>query len=334
MTKSTWWTYGCALRTLTVISLLGLAALFQFTRIYHKKHANLKDIYSTGDQYRLITSGNVEHQHNSSAVGMNSNSHPVVIFNVLPKSGSRTLKSIVQRLKEKNNVDVKHMMEDYNQTKDDKIAIIQQTLRNSNDTAFIYTHMRYKPFASEKRPLYISIVRDPIERLASLYYFVRYGDKHLDMSPAAIEFRAKMAAQNLSDESFDDCVLDGGKMCRTKGTFVRHFCGYINCDGKSSQARVQKAIANIETYHVIGIMEDYLSVLKVLEKKIPEIFRGAVALYEHEREEIVGDIQTKNKSKVSSKVRNILKRELRQDYELYYLLKRKFRALKKELSIN
>ncbi|KAJ8044845.1 Heparan sulfate 2-O-sulfotransferase 1 [Holothuria leucospilota] len=263
---------------------------------------------------------------------------PLIIFNVMPKSGSRTLQELVEKLfyKNKTKTNLRNTMGGNSETQEDKMKIIRQALR-SNETEFVYTHMRFKPYRyNGKKPIYISIVRDPIDRLASFYYFVRYGDNKVNLTIPEQQFRENMKAKNLSNTSFDECVLNEGASCRNPAALVRHFCGY-SCQYHNNTARrksFNKAIANINrNYLVVGIMEDYLSILKVLENLIPQVFSGIASVYENEKRTILEIMKTKEKTEVSQQARNKLKSEMEEDYKLYDILKKRFERLKKKHGI-
>lgn len=261
----------------------------------------------------------------------------VVIFNVMPKSGSRTLYELVMRLNETKNITIRNTMGGSEQSHSDKMREIRSAIYSKN-MGFLYSHMRYRPFGSEhKRPKYISIIRDPVDRLASLYYFIRYGDNIEDQNKPGLEFREKMKTMNYSDESFNECVLNGGKSCRDSRGFIRHFCGNSKalCNKASTTTAYRRAIYNVNNqYLLVGIMEDYLSVLKALEILIPDIFSGVTQIYLDQRKGIVGKMKTRNKTIVSNFVRNKLKAEMKDDYKFYNYVKEKFDILKLQLNIS
>ncbi|KAJ8022933.1 Heparin sulfate O-sulfotransferase [Holothuria leucospilota] len=333
--------YGYLLGITCFLSLSGLCYLYSFSR--HRTTTELLKVQSERGSFPVYNYMQDEIKmevSSSSETDSKRRILPTVLFNVQPKSGSRTLYELVQKLgnSTRKNITIKNTMGGYSQTFFEKVSEIKG-LVHSNEMGFLYSHMRYQGFRNDKNPpKYISIVREPIDRLVSLYYFVRYGDNiKEDGNGAGKEFRERMKKMNFSNESFDECVLNGRSSCRDPGAIVRHFCGYDKkiCIKTSRSKAYDRAVYNINKhYDVVGIMEDYLSTLKLLEKLIPEIFEGVVNLYMEEKRVIVSKMKTKNKTSISMKARNMLKKEMAIDYKLYNYIKHTFKLKKKRLGID
>ena len=79
--------------------------------------------------------------------------------------------------------------------------------------AFFHGHFAFLPF-SDPKPLYINLIRDPLERLVSYYYFLRYGDN----------FRKGLQRSKQGDNTtFNECVEKQTSKVRlifAKKTFV------------------------------------------------------------------------------------------------------------------
>ncbi len=107
----------------------------------------------------------------------------VVIYNRVPKTGSTSFMNVVYQLASKNKFKALYV----NVTAPKRIMnLATQVMFVKNVTewnemrpAFYHGHLQYLNFAqygSQLRPIYINVIRDPIERMASFYYFMRYGD--------------------------------------------------------------------------------------------------------------------------------------------------------------
>ncbi|XP_071829605.1 heparan sulfate 2-O-sulfotransferase 1-like [Apostichopus japonicus] len=255
-----------------------------------------------------------------------------VIFNVLPKSGSRTLYSLALNVGKRHGVDVQNTMALTNETKSEKIG---RLLEDHSAATFVYSHLHYVDFNStERNVVYISIVRDPIERLVSLYYYKRYGDS---TEPGL--FREKMDRLNLSRDTFDECVKRNGDCINSNllEKTISHFCGIdsekSSATGKYCATEAKRNVRN--KYLVVGVMEDYDGFIKVLERLLPDVFQGATDFYNTFKTQHYFQImKTKNKTGPSERVARELRKRMAKEYEFYEYVKREFELLKNKLGID
>lgn len=130
--------------------------------------------------------------------------------------------------------------------------------------SLFHSHTFFCPLSStdERNITFISMVRNPLERLMSLYY------------SGTNAFRTV----GVKVKSFGECVVSHDKICVgnwTKNTLVRHFCGYDpKCEHASPWA-FQRAKSNVaKNYLVVGIVSEFERFLKLLEVLAPTVFSG------------------------------------------------------------
>lgn len=124
------------------------------------------------------------------------------------------------------------------------------------------------------QPLYIQIIREPLERLISHYYFVRYGD----------DFRSHLVRSKMGDPTtFDECVEKKKYECQPNRLWLQipMFCGHDPmCWQPGNEWALKKAKQRLlSNYLVVGITKKIPEFIAVLEGMVPQFFRGASKLY-------------------------------------------------------
>uniref|UniRef100_A0A914YBM0 Sulfotransferase n=1 Tax=Panagrolaimus superbus TaxID=310955 RepID=A0A914YBM0_9BILA len=119
-------------------------------------------------------------------------------------------------------------------------------------------------------PIYINLIREPLERLLSHYYFLRYGDNY------RVGLKRSKAGHN---ETFDECIEMGGKDCDMKQMWIQipYFCGTAAfCSEPGNEMALKQAKWNlVNRYLVVGLNERMEDLIAVLEKLLPNFFKGA-----------------------------------------------------------
>uniref|UniRef100_A0A8C4RCQ1 Heparan sulfate 2-O-sulfotransferase 1 n=1 Tax=Eptatretus burgeri TaxID=7764 RepID=A0A8C4RCQ1_EPTBU len=134
--------------------------------------------------------------------------------------------------------------------------------------------MDFSKFGAPKKPLYINIVRDPIDRLVSYYYFLRFGD----------DYRPGLRRRKQGDKkTFDECVLEGGPDCAPERLWLQipFFCGHsAECWNAGSHWALDQAKLNlVNEYLIVGTTEELEDFILMVEAILPRFFKGATELF-------------------------------------------------------
>ncbi|XP_030228280.1 heparan sulfate 2-O-sulfotransferase 1 [Gadus morhua] len=205
----------------------------------------------------------------------------VVIYNRVPKTGSTSFTNIAYDLCGRNGFHVLHI----NTSKNNPVLSLQDQVRFVHNVtswsemkpAFYHGHVVYLDFSkygAEGKPTYVNVVRDPVERLVSYYYFLRFGD----------DYRPGLRRRKQGDKkTFDECVASGGPDCAAEKLWLQipFFCGHHSeCWTVGSRWALETAKANlVRQYLLVGLTEELEDFVMILEAVLPRFFRGATQLY-------------------------------------------------------
>nr|XP_002130122.1 uronyl 2-sulfotransferase-like [Ciona intestinalis] len=254
-----------------------------------------------------------------------------VVYNRVPKCGSMSMTTLCYRLGGANGFKVASPYEDGekpNKNEEEEANFVEFLHEQSPGYMYI-RHQYFIDFTrfGQKQPLYVNMIRDPVSRFESFYYFSRFGNER--GGGGASSRMSEIRRQ----ESIDECIQRRRQECiKPYWQVVPYFCGQDpGCMSRSKWA-VDKAKQNIKEHYVfVGILEDLDNSLKVLEAILPSYFNDASNIYLNpENERMKHETHTRNKRETSEAARDFLKSEtsLKLEYDLYEFVKSELENLK------
>ena len=257
-----------------------------------------------------------------------------IVYNRVGKCGSRSMQSVITKLAKQNGFEF-YMSPISNQTRLGTFDLLKevQLIANIKSPMLYSRHIYYIGF--EKfgvvPPIYINMIRDPIERFSSQYHFKRNGD---GIKPGVRAI--KPMQESVKDLDINDCVLKNYSECSVEKLWyiVPYFCGHSNLCRRPSYAALQRAKQHLlDNYLAVGFVEDFEGTLKVFEKLLPAHFKGALQVWEKISSETRERTSTNNKNSIQPEVRKILQNRMQLEYDFYNFAKKLFSDLKAELHI-
>ncbi|XP_053638215.2 heparan sulfate 2-O-sulfotransferase pipe [Cherax quadricarinatus] len=259
-----------------------------------------------------------------------------LVFNRVPKVGSQSTMELLRTLSYRNGFtfhkDRPHKVENIKLTEREQKRLVQLVDVFRPPSVYV-KHVCYIDFTifNLTQPLYVNMVRDPVERAISWYYYVRAPWYFVERKQAFPELPLPSTAWLRKD--YETCVLTNDKECQyiegderpDFAQLTEFFCGQEKkCTGFNTEYALQKAKENVEKhYAVVGVLEDLNITLTVLEHYIPKFFRGAKHLYWNEVQKFNKINRNIYKPPVLEKIKDIVRKNFTREIEFYEFCRRR-----------
>ncbi|XP_008559332.1 heparan sulfate 2-O-sulfotransferase pipe [Microplitis demolitor] len=272
----------------------------------------------------------------------------VLFFNRVPKVGSQTFMQLLRRLSVRNNFAFNR--DQVQRVETIRLAPYEQRqlvrLVNSYNEPSVYVkHVCFTNFTEFNlpQPIYMNVVRDPVERVISWYYYVRAPWYYVERKQIFPDL--PLPDPEWLKKDFESCVLNGDRECRyIEGEYhegigdhrrqTLFFCGHSEkCMPFNTAGALERAKLSVEKhYAVVGVLEDVNTTLTVLENYIPQFFEGATELYWDEMNSFKKINRNSFKPPVSEEIKDMVRKNFTREIEFYQFcrqrLHRQLRALK------
>jgi len=276
---------------------------------------------------------------NANKDGLNNTkkvSKATLFFNRVPKVGSQTLMDLLQKLAVRN--EFQFHRDGTQKVETIKLSYYEESRLTTMIDMFTppCAYVKHTCFSNFTRhgydmPIYMNIVRDPIERVISWFYYIRAPWYIIERKQAFPEL--PLPHPKWLKKDFESCVLDGDRECQfIPGEYhdgvgdhrrqAMFFCGHDErCVEFNGEYAMNKAKSNVEQYYsVVGILEELELSLKVMEEYVPLFFRGAADIYRATNAHVNRNIY---KPPVSPRVKEILRKNFTKEIEFYEFCKQR-----------
>lgn len=275
----------------------------------------------------------------------------VLVYNRIPKSGSTLMLGLLYSLaKSLGYLVIRGRYHSYRHwTTNDRVGLGYFLEQAAGRARTVYVqHQHYVNFTEnrQQQPVYINIMRDPVEHLISSYYYKRTvilqhrGPRN--MTRDEMEIMTQPLEQCVVERRLE-CVYYGYTVHTNKteqlefrrswsphylfpSDVLLYFCGHHpECSKLGSSVALQLAKHNVENnFAVVGLLEHLEETMAVLENKLPQFFSGLSDTYKDQSKTSSKiNKNTVKSSHISDDVRAVMRQRLSSEYELYEYIKQK-----------
>ena len=270
-----------------------------------------------------------------------------------PKCASRTVKSVAKNASLQNHFRLwdyaKHLYFDFD-NENQELTLMKQLYEVPGK--ILYTNeIHYTNFTRLNLPvpIFINVVRDPIEWLVSLYYFRIFGSSTSGNRPK------QLLNKPCHNVTLDNLVLRFGSSLTTDVTWLKYlgekqhtrrshkcwppfssqlvyFCDSIKQCRMAGPHRLKAALRAVEKdYLLVGLSHDLVSFVQILEVLMPHFFKGSTEIFRRKKIGSTKDTKTHNKKTVTKKTQAFLRTILKDDYVFYKFVQQRFFNIKQNV---
>ncbi|XP_048829787.1 uronyl 2-sulfotransferase-like [Brienomyrus brachyistius] len=260
-----------------------------------------------------------------------------VVYNRVGKCGSRTVVLLLRVLAERHHFTLVSS-EIHNKTRLTKHEQVDLMKNISNlPKPFLFTrHVHFLNFTRFRieQPVYINIIRDPISRFLSNYFFRRFGDwrgeqNHLIRTPGMKDFERYL--------DINVCILENYPECSNPRLFyiIPYFCGQHPQCREPGPWALERAKKNVlENFLLVGILEELEDVLLLLERLLPHFFSDVLSIYKSPEYRKLGNMTgTVKKHTPTLRALQVLYQRMKYEYDFYYFVRDQFHLVKKKIGL-
>ncbi|KAJ8025251.1 Heparan sulfate 2-O-sulfotransferase 1 [Holothuria leucospilota] len=247
-----------------------------------------------------------------------------ILHNAVPKTGSRTLELFLRLLGTRRMSLLHCYTFPPNISKNaDQIRDFVGSMKQGSYTRGHFPFTNVSRWYSNTR--YINIVRPPIQRLLSNYYYDLYGDKQQNQSPS------------FHEPTLDECLEKEVCFIKVysyyKQTTLRTFCGQDPRCNQYTRWTLEKAIENARKYLFIGVTNQLNESISILETLLPDLFNGLTKLFLAGSGQVTSDFKTVKKMQLQNKSLEFLQRDMDLEFEFYQFVLNGFNRALTELML-